>query len=61
MMPCQEDPMSEVIWLTAFIGMVGATARVLYPYPIQWSDDASGRMGDPVAGRSLSEAFGRDI
>lgn len=38
--------MGEMIWLTALVGMVGATARALYRHPIQWSDDAAGGAAD---------------
>ena len=44
--PGEEDHLSEVMLLTAILGVVSATARILYQHPIQWfeeTDDESGR------------------
>ncbi len=38
----KETHMGEMILLTTIVGMVGATARMLYRHPIQWSEEAVG-------------------
>ena len=34
--------MGEMILLTTIVGMVGATAQMLYRHPIQWSEETVG-------------------
>ena len=40
-MSSEEDYMSEVILLSAVVGVVSATMRMLYCHPIQWSEEAA--------------------
>ncbi len=47
--------MGELVMLTTFVGMVSATARLLYRNPIQWSEaPGEGREAQSVRMRDLS-------
>jgi hypothetical protein len=41
----EEAHLSEVMLLTTILGVVSATARILYQHPIQWSEEADDELG----------------
>jgi len=41
----EEGHLSDVMLLSAILGVVSVTARILYQHPIQWSDGSANDLG----------------
>jgi hypothetical protein len=41
----EEAHLSDVMLLTAILGVVSATARILYQHPIQWAEETDDELG----------------